>query len=70
MKYCTDLTKYRPESTSRDITGSDDPSVVRYRFINPAEDEQEKFYEQKYLLNVPASPGDVILSILDAALHH
>lgn len=36
--------------------------IVRCRFINPAGDEQERFYEQKYLLNVPISPGDLILS--------
>ena len=36
--------------------------IVRYRFINPAGDEQEKFYEQKYLLNMPVAPEDNIVT--------
>ena len=35
--------------------------ITRYRFISPVGDEQEKFYEQKYLLNVPISSNDDIL---------
>ena len=31
-------------------------SPVRYRFISPVGDNQEAFYEQKYLLNVPLFP--------------
>ena len=34
--------------------------ITRYRFIHPVGDEQEKFYEQKYLLNVPISFDDDI----------
>ena len=35
--------------------------ITRYSFINPVGDEQEKFYEQKYLLNVPISYNDDIV---------
>ena len=35
--------------------------ITRYWFTNPAGDEQERFYEQKYLLNMPISvENDVI----------
>ena len=36
--------------------------IVRYRFISPVGDDQEHFYEQKYLLSTPISIGDSILS--------
>ena len=35
--------------------------ITRYRIITPVGDEQDKFYEQKYLLNVPISFDDDIL---------
>ena len=35
--------------------------ITRYCFINPVGDEQKKFYEQKYLLNIPISENDDIL---------
>ena len=34
--------------------------VTRYHFLNPGE-EQEKFYEQKYMLNVPLSRDDNVI---------
>ena len=36
--------------------------IVRCQFINPAGVEQQRFYEQKYLINVAVSPDDQILS--------
>ena len=35
--------------------------ITRYQFINPVGDEQDKFYEQKYLLNVSISHADDIV---------
>jgi hypothetical protein len=35
--------------------------ITRYRFINPVGDDQDKFYEQKYILNVPISDDDDIV---------
>ena len=32
--------------------------ITRYRFINPVGDDQQKFYKQKYILNVPISGDD------------
>ena len=35
--------------------------ITRYLFINPVGNEQDKFYKQKYLLNVPISHDDDIV---------
>ena len=60
------LTKYKPGQMLLDQQGRywirrSKMCIVRYRFINPAGDEQEKFYEQKYLLNIPISFDDDIV---------
>ena len=36
-------------------------AVTRHRFISPVGDDQEKFYEQKYLLTVPLTDEDEIV---------
>ena len=36
--------------------------ITRYCFINPVRDEQEKFYEQKYPLNVPILHNDIFVN--------
>ena len=36
-------------------------AIIRYRFISPVGDDQEKFYEQKYLLTVPLTYEDDVV---------
>ena len=36
-------------------------AVKHYRFVSPVGDNQEMFYEQKYLLNVPMSDEDDVM---------
>ena len=37
-------------------------AVVRYRFISPVGEDQEAYYEQKYLLSKPISVDDPIIA--------
>ena len=37
-------------------------AVTRFHFLAPVGDTQEKFYEQKYLLNVPVMPEDSVIT--------
>ena len=37
-------------------------AVTQFHFLVPVGDTQEKFYEQKYLLNVPMLPEDNVIS--------
>ena len=60
------LTRYKPGEMLLDQQGRywvrrAKMCITRYRFINPLGDEQDKFYEQKYLLNVPISYNDDIV---------
>ena len=36
-------------------------AIIRHRFISPAGDDQEKYYEQKYLLNVCLTDEDDVV---------
>ena len=37
-------------------------AIVRFRFISPVGDDQEAFYEQKYLLRKPIMANDLVIS--------
>ena len=59
------LTRYKPGQMLLDQQGRywvrrTKMRITRYHFVNPGE-EQDKFYEQKYMLNVPLSPDDDVI---------
>ena len=40
-------------------------AITRHRFISHVGDDQEKYYEQKYLLNVDLTDEDILVCWLD-----
>ena len=61
------LTRYPAGSVLKDKQGQywkrrAKIAVTRFHFLAPVGETQEKFYEQKYLLNVPIMPVDNIIS--------
>ena len=64
----TVLTGYKPGTVLQDVDGHNwyrraKMLCTRHRFISSVGDDQEKFYEQKYLLTVPITPqSEVVLN--------